>query len=157
MSEEQTQIEEKETMRVCFWCGRPFDGSDKEIKKDDPIFVASYDPCDKCKEEIGDNIHVIGVTPEPIINEIPAIGKNDKDEDLYPTGSMFVAGENFLDMIFTQDKDNKTEEEIEEQKKAILEAKVLMLPEDTVLDIIKTVRESRGEESNEENIQSESN
>jgi hypothetical protein len=54
---------------------------------------------------------------------MPPIAADAKEKDLYPTGSMFVAGPSFVDMIFQYavDREQLPQEEADDQKKSILE------------------------------------
>jgi len=139
---------------VCFWCGKAYDGSDVEITDDTPIFIPTYKPCDCCKKEIGDGIHVIGVTYDPITKDMPPIAADAKEKDLYPTGSMFVAGPSFVDMIFKYavDHEQLAQEEADDQKKSILEEKLFMLPEDQVVDFIHEFRDRAKENKDEADV-----
>ena len=131
----------------CFWCGRPKDINIKETDENlDTLknsIIKNYIPCDRCKEEIADKIHVIGVTEEPIVPNMFPISKDD-NMTLYPTGSMFAAGEDMIkDMLSDQ----------QDLLENVLNEKVLLLPDKDVTDIIHQIIEY--EENN--NIQQEAN
>ena len=129
------------TIPVCFWCG-----NDKnevalmgKINREDSEaprkLIMDYEPCDKCRELFSKGIHVIGVTDKPVIeNMFPII--DDGKETLYPTGSMFVATEDWITRFLTA---NKQESMIED----VLNKKVFLLPDAFVNEIIK---ESKAQE-----------
>ena len=115
--------QEKQRIRACFWCGEPFD-KNEEFSKDKLPLIQSYVPCPKCKEIFDKGFHVIGVSHEPMIDGIFPISKDeDGDVLLYPTGAFFVADEDFIRSVITDD---------EEFLQNVLEKRVLMLPAETV-------------------------
>lgn len=142
----------------CFWCGLPKDQSiefegawDEKYQKD--IVVGSYEPCDRCKELIGDGIHVMGATKDPIVEGMPPIIQ-DGDVTLYPTGSMFVATEQIIRGLLADDSaDEEGKKELDSKIEAVLKDRVMFLPEETVVAIIEQIQEERkGEPNNEENV-----
>ena len=62
--------------------------------------IVDYEPCDTCKELFSKGVHVIGVTTEPMIENMFPIVKDD-NITLYPTGSMFVAPEQWVTDFLT--------------------------------------------------------
>lgn len=152
----------EERIERCFWCGKPKSGEIKETEETiKNSVINNYEPCDACKASFGNGIHVIGVTKEPIVKNMFPISKDDKNT-LYPTGSMFVASEEFI-------KDMLSDESEKELLEAVLKEKVLMIPNELCEQIVNDVRnaqvESNGEyinqmdavheegTSNEENVQ----
>ena len=157
MSEIKDEIQDvvvnpEDMVEICFWCGEPMNPDLKDIDDLQPV-ITSYTPCPECKKIIGDNIHVIGSTKEPIVKDMPPIFEDEETGDkVYPTGSMFVAPPSFA-------KELLSGEDLKEKLDAVLEAKVLILKEEYVKNIIEQVRaaEENAEEGkeNEKNIQSE--
>lgn len=156
--QEVTEVKEEETLERCFWCGLPKDKtvSDEQITKMRPV-IHDYRPCEACKEKFNGGIHVIGVTDKPIVQGMFPISKSDNGDCLYPTGSMFVATDEFV-------KDLLPEEENKELKENVLRERILMLPEEVVSNIVEEARKAQAGEditpteevSNEENIQNQS-
>lgn len=156
----------EERIERCFWCGKPKSGEIEETEETIKNSVINdYTPCDKCKESFAGGIHVIGVTNKPIVNGMFPISKDDKNT-LYPTGSMFVANEEFIkDML-----SNEGEKELLEN---VLKERILMIPNEVCEQIVndaRTAQAENGEEyieqmdevhkeesSNEEDIQDQSN
>lgn len=147
-----------ERVERCFWCGRP---KDKTITEEQAATMDSvinnYVPCDSCKEIFAKGIHVIGVTKEPIVEGMFPIS-TDEDSNLYPTGSMFVANEEFIE-------DMLSEESEKELKENVLKERILMLPDELVSQIVQDARnaeqgenlddyiaEHDGDGSNEEDV-----
>lgn len=149
----------------CFWCGRPKDGEIEETEETiKNSVINNYSPCKKCKESFGNGIHVIGVVDKPIVDGMFPISKDDK-QTLYPTGSMFVANDDFI-------KEMLSDEGEKELLENVLKERMLMIPNEVCEQIVNDARaaQAEGEEyiehmdevheeenSNEENIQSESN
>ena len=122
--------DDNERIERCFWCGRPKNGevleTEETVKKS---IIRDYVPCNSCKELIDDKIHVIGVTTEPIVEGMFPIFADENGENcLYPTGSMFVATENFVKELLSDQP---------ERLELVLEKKLLMFPEDTIVGIIE--------------------
>ena len=97
--------DDNERIERCFWCGRPKNGevleTEETVKKS---IIRDYVPCNSCKELIDDKIHVIGVTTEPIVEGMFPISADENGENcLYPTGSMFVATENFVKELLSEE------------------------------------------------------
>lgn len=127
------------TIPICFWCGQEKDevalmGKLGDSRKGEDIeapkhCIVNYDPCDKCKELFDKGIHVIGVTNQPIVKGMyPMV--DDGKQTLYPTGSMFVGTEDWAVRFLTV---NQQETMIED----VLSKKVLLLPDELVVDMIK--------------------
>ncbi len=89
---------EDEEIEICFLCKKPVDEEyrnnelPEELKKKSKL---RYHPCEKCFEELGNRIFVIGIVPEPCYEGQPSILKlmNDKGkwEYYYPTGNYMRA------------------------------------------------------------------
>lgn len=130
------------TIPICFWCGQEKNevalmGKLGDSRKGEDIeaprhCITNYDPCDKCKELFSKGIHVIGVTSQPIVQGMfPMV--NDGQQTLYPTGSMFVGTEDWVTRFLTA---NQQEAMIED----VLAKKVLLLPDELVVDMIKEMK-----------------
>ena len=156
-------MSEENRIERCFWCGRPKDQTITEETEETikQSVINNYNPCEKCKEQFADGVHVIGVTKEPIVKGMFPISK-DGDNVLYPTGSMFVANDDFI-------KDLISEPSEEQLLHDVLEKRLLMLPDEFVVDIVEQARkEQQGEDLdtyinddmenavNEEDVHSES-
>lgn len=122
------------TIPVCFWCGQEKEEIallgkiDKEDSEAPRKIILNYEPCDKCKEFFNRGIHVIGVTEEPIVETMFPIVDDGKVK-LYPTGSMFVAPEDWVkDFLTANEKEGMIEE--------VLEKKTLLMPDALVSQII---------------------
>lgn len=129
------------TIPVCFWCGKDknevalMGKIDKEDSEAPRKLIINYEPCDACKELFSKGIHVVGVTDKPIVPEMFPIVQDDK-VTLYPTGSMFVATEDWVQRFLTA---NEQEAMISD----VLAKKTLLMPDVIVNEI---VRESKVEE-----------
>lgn len=160
MAEEEKRIER------CFWCGRPKSGPIEETEETiNNSVITNYQPCPLCKEEFSKGIHVIGVTEKPIVDGMFPIMKDDKNT-LYPTGSMFVAQEDFI-------KDMLSEESEKELLENVLKERVILLRNEMVEQIVEDARAAGNEnelvedyknklekvagEENAEEVQSQSN
>ena len=123
------------TIPICFWCGHDknevvlMGRIDREDSEAPRRLILNYDPCDKCKELFSKGIHIIGVTEQPIIEGMFPI-VDDGKATLYPTGSMFVATEDWVQRFLIA---NKQEGMIEN----VLEKKMLMMPDTIVTEIVK--------------------
>lgn len=129
-------MEQPNTIARCFWCGRPKDSSitEEDIqKKHLKNLIQDYVPCDNCKKVFGNGIHVIGVTKKPIIDGMFPINPMERDK-LYPTGSMMVVDEDFINQLLFRDEDK-------DLKERVLENRMLMLPEETVSDLVDQARD----------------
>lgn len=153
----------EERIERCFWCGKPKSG--EIIKETEETIkhsvINNYEPCDACKASFGNGIHVIGVTKEPIVESMFPISKDEKNT-LYPTGSMFVANEEFV-------KEMLSDESEKELLDAVLKERVLMIPSELCDQIVNDARNAQVESndkyinqmdavheeetSNEENVQ----
>ena len=130
----------KELIDRCFWCGKPKSGAITETE--DTIrnsVINNYTPCDACKKSFNGGIHVIGVTTEPIIKGMFPISKDEKNT-LYPTGSMFIANNEFI-------KDMLSEDSEKELLENVLRERIIMIPNDVCEKIVNDAREAQsGEE-----------
>lgn len=134
----------EERIERCFWCGKPKSGEIKETEETiKNSVINNYEPCDACKASFGNGIHIIGVTKEPIVKNMFPISKDDKNT-LYPTGSMFVANEEFV-------KDMLSDENEKELLESVLKERVLMIPNELCEQIVNDVRNAQAE-SNEKYI-----
>ncbi len=156
MSEEVKRIER------CFWCGKPKDGSIVEETEETlkNSVINNYEPCENCKKAFAHGIHVIGVTKKPIVDDMFPIMK-DGDAVLYPTGSMFVANDDFIkDMLDGED----------ELLENVLKERILLIPNEQCEQIVKDATEAQNNaeqieaqmdavqgETNEEDVQDQSN
>ena len=126
---------------VCFWCGQDknevalLGKIDKEDSAAPYRIVMDYEPCEKCKELFNKGIHVIGVSEQPLTDGMFPIIQDDT-VTLYPTGSMFVATENWAERFLTA---NGQPDMIAD----VLEKKVLVMPDAIVSEIVK---ESKAQE-----------
>lgn len=122
------------TIPVCFWCGQEKNQVallGKIDKKDSAApmkMIIDYEPCDKCKELFSKGIHVIGVSEEPIVEKMFPIVDDGKNK-LYPTGSMFVAPEDWIKGFLTANEQDGMIEDV-------LAKKVLLMPDKIVSEII---------------------
>lgn len=123
------------TIPVCFWCGKPknelalLGKIDKEDSEAPQKLIVNYEPCDACKELFSKGIHVIGCSDKPIVETMFPIMQDEK-HCLYPTGSMFVASEEWVKDFL---KANESEDMIEN----VLERKTLLMPDSIVNQIIE--------------------
>ena len=127
------------TIPICFWCGQEKNevalmGKIEDSRKKEDIeapkhCIINYEPCDKCKELFAKGIHVIGVVNQPITEGMFPIVNDDK-QTLYPTGSMFVATEDWAKRFLTANKQEKMIDDV-------LEKKVLLIPDEIVVSMIK--------------------
>ena len=138
------------TIPMCFWCGKDkllgkIDRKDSEAPRK---LIMDYEPCDKCKELFSKGVHVIGVTEKPIIEGMFPI-VDDGKITLYPTGSMFVATEDWTERFL---KANEQEGMIEE----VLKKKVFIMPDEIVNEIVKESKVSEMDVEIPEDIKEES-
>lgn len=131
---------------ICFWCGEEksevamLGKIDKQDSAAPMKAVLNYEPCDKCKELFSAGIHVIGVTEQRPVEGMFPISKTENGADLFPTGAMFVATEDWVNRMFDKP-------EMAHMKENVLRDRVLLLPSEIVDDIVK---ESRAAEEVEE-------
>jgi len=102
--------------------GRVIRDSDIEAPK---TGVIDYTPCDECNAKMNTGITLIGVTDNPFSPLQPAIGKDENNEPMYPTGSWIVVSEEFITRNFTP-----------ETAEGMLNAKKCIVPQAVVNDII---------------------
>ncbi len=132
----------EERIERCFWCGRPKNGEIEETEETiKNSVIANYQPCDACKKSFSDGIHVIGVTTEPIVKGMFPISKDEKNT-LYPTGSMFVANEEFI-------RDMLSDENEKELLENVLQDRVLMIPNELCEQIVNDARAAQAESGSE--------
>lgn len=131
MSEEVKRIER------CFWCGKPKDGSIIEETEETlhNSVINNYEPCENCKKAFAHGVHVIGVTKQPIVDGMFPIMK-DGDNVLYPTGSMFVANDDFIkDMLDGED----------ELLANVLKERILLIPNEQCEQIVNDATEAQNQ------------
>ena len=144
-------MSETQKIERCFWCGRPKDASIIEETEETlkNSVINNYQPCEKCKESFNGGIHVIGVTKEPIVKNMFPIVK-DGENVLYPTGSMFVANEEFIKEMISGDSEDE-----KELLTNVLKERVLLIPNDQCEQIVNDAREAQEAQSNSEYINTE--
>lgn len=109
------------TIPVCFWCGQQKNevallGKLKGDAEAPMHVVLDYEPCDSCREVFKKGIHVVGVTEvAPREGMLPIQGKDGVN--LYPTGSFFVATEQWATSFF----DDSMLETILAKKKVLMD------------------------------------
>lgn len=124
------------TIPVCFWCGEAkneiamLGKIDKEDSEAPKYIVLNYEPCDKCKELFSKGIHVVGVTTTPMVDGMFPIQETSSIA-LYPTGAFFVAPEEWAKLVLEDD---------EETLKNVLEHKVLLMDNESVLETIAEIK-----------------
>ena len=143
----------QEIASMCFWCGQDkeekFKLSHVEEGTEVPKrLVFDYKPCNQCKELFGQGIQIIGTSHQPIVPTMFPIIKNEK-ETLYPTGTTFVAPEQWVKDFL---KANNHEEMIE----SVLEQRILVLPDSFVSQMVQECKAPEmevelSEEANNEN------
>ena len=117
-------------MPICFWCGNDkLENTPEKTHR----FVMDYEPCEKCLEVFGEGIHVFGVTEEPFTEGMYPIGQDENEKPLYPTGSMFVCGEEWVYNMLSQPEDEKLLE-------SVLKSRKMMMPEEIINRIIETIK-----------------
>lgn len=140
------------TIPICFWCGEEkneiamLGKIDREDSKAPEAVVLNYEPCDKCKELFSKGIHVVGTTTTPIVKDMFPIMKNETME-LYPTGSMFIAPEEWAKEFL------KANGQSQEMIDDVIERKILLMSDEIVVEIIRDIQAA--EES--ETVEDESN
>lgn len=96
------------TIPVCMFCGKEkkeiallgkIGGRNEDIEAPRNM-ILDYEPCDECKEKIGDGILVIGVEPRNGRNIMPIM------DDLVPTGTWCAMTEEAVIRIFDMDGKN---------------------------------------------------
>lgn len=134
-------------MLTCFWCGKDMGiALDRRVKYGkQPIdapkhYIASYDPCDKCKAIFDKGIHVIGVTPDPIIPGQEPMGM-DNDKPMYPNGTWFMATEEWATRFLADDQ---------EVLNNVLKARKILVPYELVEKVLSGIKqeEAQANESN---------
>lgn len=108
---------------TCFWCLKPMDKNIAFDKEKDTMLFNGYKPCPNCNNLFSKGIQVLGVSKERIIPNQPAMTVDKENNSLYPTGNMFIAPEEWVQEFLSDNQD---------MLKAVMEHKVLLLPNDTV-------------------------
>lgn len=115
-------------IKTCFWCLKPFDKQISFDKEKDTMEFSSYDLCEDCKKMLGNNIHVIGVASQQMLKSQPALFFGKNGESYYPTGSMFVATNEWI-MDFLRENDSS------ELADAIIRNRVFTIPQE-LMDVL---------------------
>lgn len=132
------------TIPMCFWCGKEknevalMGRIDKEDSQMPMHVIMDYEPCDECKNLFSQGIQVIGFTETPAVKGMFPIVRTEQNT-LYPTGSMFVAREEWVKEFLTA---NDSQEMIEN----VISKRQLLLPEKIVLEIIEDAKDIEKEE-----------
>lgn len=133
--------------KCCFWCLKPLD-PDKKLQEGEKMYFESYDPCERCEELFSHGIQVIGVSTSMVMPGMVAVLKDGEGKPLYPTGSMFLATEEWTRELLKDEP---------EKLKEVLSIRKLLMPDEIVGEIIKELDdvpdliESAEEEFNENN------
>lgn len=133
--------------KCCFWCLKPLD-PDKKLQEGEKMYFESYDPCERCEELFSHGIQVIGVSTSMVMPGMIAVLKDGEGKPLYPTGSMFLATEEWTRELLKDEP---------EKLKEVLSIRKLLMPDEIVGEIIKELDdvpdliESAEEEFNEDN------
>lgn len=126
---------------VCFWCGEEkseivlLGRVDKEDSQAPMHMVMNYEPCEKCKKAFSMGIHVIGVNTKPYENGQPPI-QEDGEVMLYPSGAFFVATEQWVNRVITNDQD----------RERILKCGKLLLDDSIVKEIVEQIKDLKQDE-----------
>lgn len=147
------------TIPICFWCGKEknevalMGKINKEDSEAPRRVITNYEPCDSCKELFAKGIHIIGVSETPVMEGMFPISKSG-GQDLFPTGAMFVAREEWV-------KQMVSEPEEKELLENVLAERVMLMPSQIVEDIVHEAAkaeeipcildEEEGENSDENN------
>lgn len=99
------------SLGVCFFCGEETGeialcGKLKNDAEAPKRMILSYEPCNKCKEQMDKGITLIAVTKENLENERAPISK-DGDKFLYPTGQWMVITKDFAKRLFEIDDNDE--------------------------------------------------
>ena len=146
------------TIPQCFWCGKDkneialLGKMDKKDSKAPRRIIMDYEPCDNCKELFSKGIHVIGVSQEPIVENMFAITEQPDGTKLYPTGTMFVSSEDWIRRLLSAPEE-------QDMLNSVLKHRKLLMPEEICAAYVQQAKEvdavdimeQQEEESNENN------
>lgn len=125
------------TVECCFWCLKPMDAN-VTLSETDKILFRSYEPCPKCNELFQQGIHVVGVSPNMVMPGMLSVAQDPEGKDLYPTGVMFLASEDWLRRFLSEPQDKEILE------LALKERRILM-PDTLVEQIVKDIEAQASE------------
>ena len=121
-------------IKTCFWCLKPFDKKINFDKEKDTMEFSSYELCEECKKILGSNIHVIGVTSQQMLKSQPALFFGKHGESYYPTGSMFVATDEWVkDFLCGNGSDELTD--------TIIKNRVFTIPQELMDVLVEKFKE----------------
>lgn len=141
------------TIPICFWCGNEkneiallgkIDRKDSEAPR---RVVLDYEPCDKCKEIFSHGIHCIGVVEQPPVAGMFPISEHD-GKSLYPTGTMLLAPESFIEALLSQPDE-------QELKKRVLESRKLIMPEEVCVYYVEEAKKNGASDMIEDEVKEE--
>lgn len=114
--------------KCCFWCLKPLD-PDKKLQEGEKMYFESYVPCERCEELFSHGIQVIGVSPSMVMPGMIAVTKDNNGNPLYPTGAMFLASEDWVREILSEESDK-------EMLNEVLKARKMLMPDEIVGDVV---------------------
>ena len=130
------------TIPVCMFCGKEknevallgkIGGRNEDIEAPRSM-ILDYEPCDECKEKIGDGILVIGVVPRNGRNIMPIMN------DLVPSGTWCVMTEEAVIRIFDMDGENAA------MKEGVVKTRRLLVDNEILADILDDFNKQMEEE-----------
>ena len=130
------------TIPVCMFCGKEknevallgkIGGRNEDIEAPRSM-ILDYEPCDECKEKIGDGILVIGVVPQNGRNIMPIMN------DLVPSGTWCVMTEEAVIRIFDMDGENAA------MKEGVVKTRRLLVDNEILADILDDFNKQMEEE-----------
>ena len=130
------------TIPVCMFCGKEknevallgkIGGRNEDIEAPRNM-ILDYEPCDECKEKIGDGILVIGVVPRNGRNIMPIMN------DLVPSGTWCVMTEEAVIRIFDMDGENAA------MKEGVVKTRRLLVDNEILADILDDFNKQMEEE-----------
>lgn len=130
------------TIPVCMFCGKEknevallgkIGGRNEDIEAPRSM-ILDYEPCDECKEKIGDGILVIGVAPRNGQNIMPIMN------DLVPTGTWCAMTEEAVIRIFDMDGKNAA------MRDAVIKTRRLLVDNEILADILDDFNKQMEEE-----------
>lgn len=83
------------SVTICFWCGADTGVAllgriDKQDSEAPRTIVLGLEPCDTCKEQWNQGYTIIETTTAPPHERSIPIGRDDRGNDVYPTGRWVV-------------------------------------------------------------------
>ena len=130
------------TIPVCMFCGKEknevallgkIGGRNEDIEAPRNM-ILDYEPCDECKEKIGDGILVIGVVPRNGRNIMPIMN------DLVPSGTWCVMTEEAVIRIFDMDDENAA------MKEGVVKTRRLLVDNEILADMLYDFNKQMEEE-----------